>query len=294
MSQSPDPPIDSHKWENSEYRPTPTIIEAARVLYQGHSVESISRSDAANLGSTTNVVSAIIERAKSSSSKAICFITGVPGSGKTLAGLNLASERQRADLGEHAVFLSGNGPLVNVLQEALARSEVEATDGATPKNKALAKAKSFIQIIHHFRDDALVNSAPPVEKVVIFDEAQRAWTLEKARQFMAQKKGIRNFSQSEPEFLLGVMDRQDDWSVIVCLIGGGQEINTGEAGLPEWFRVLGTKFQHWDVYVSDQLAEFEYDHGNALYATVDPAKPKVDRRLHLATSIRSFRSENVS
>ncbi len=293
-SQSSGPPIDPRSWENSEYRPTPTIIEAARVLYQGHSVDTISRSDAANLGSTTDAVSSIIERAKSGSTKAICFVTGVPGSGKTLAGLNLASERLRADLREHAVFLSGNGPLVSVLQEALARSEVESTNGATKKPEALAKAKTFIQIIHYFRDDALVNRAPPVEKVVIFDEAQRAWTLEKTRQFMAQKKGVTNFSQSEPEFLIDIMDRHRDWSVIVCLIGGGQEINTGEAGLPEWFRALGTKFRDWDVYVSDQLTEYEYDQGGALYAAINPTRLKVDRRLHLATSIRSFRSENVS
>jgi hypothetical protein len=286
-------PICPQDWESAEYRPTPTIIEAAQVLYEGHSVAAISRSDASNLTSTTDAVSSVIEYTKAHSRKAICFITGVPGSGKTLAGLNLATQRQRVDQAEHAVFLSGNGPLVRVLREALARSEVSAGK-ADSKSAALSKTKAFIQMIHHFRDDALVTEVPPIEKVVIFDEAQRAWTLAQTRKFMARKKGVANFPMSEPHFLIHVMDRHPDWAVIVCLIGGGQEINTGETGLPEWFRSLGAHFPHWDVYVSDKLTEYEYERDGSLYAMIDPARLSIDPQLHLATSIRSFRSENVS
>jgi hypothetical protein len=285
--------IDPKAWEGAEYCPTPTIIEAAQVLYSGHSVSDISRSDAANLSSTTDAVMSVIERAKQENRKTICFITGVPGSGKTLAGLNIATQRQRANTAEHAVFLSGNGPLVNVLQEALARSNV-SSGGSASKSEALTKTRAFIQLIHHFRDEALLTNGPPVEKVAVFDEAQRAWTLDQTRKFMAQKKGISDFNRSEAEFLLAFMDRHKDWAVLVCLIGGGQEINTGEAGLPEWFRAIGDRFRHWDVFVSDKLAEYEYDQGTALYGTLNGAQLTFLSDLHLATSIRSFRSENVS
>lgn len=286
--------IDPKEWEFSEYRPTPTIVEAAQVLYEGHDVASISRSDAANLSSATDAVFSVIDKAKSTSTKAICFLTGVPGSGKTLAGLNLATQRQLTNENEHAVFLSGNGPLVKVLQEALARSNVKSNSSRISKEAAKSKTKAFIQIIHHFRDEALINSGPPLEKVVIFDEAQRAWTMEHTRKFMAQKKGVSDFKMSEPEFLISVMDRHLDWAVLVCLIGGGQEINTGEAGLPEWFSALSSRFPDWKVYVSDQLAEYEHDDGVSLYDSLDSNRLIIDRKLHLAASIRSFRSEKVS
>jgi len=181
-----------------------------------------------------------------------------------------------------------------VLQEALARYEVDHSDGRIRKAEALRKTKSFIQNIHHFRDDALENDNPPVEKVAVFDEAQRAWDLDQTRNFMARKKGVPDFQKSEPEFLIEIMDRHQDWSVIVCLIGGGQEINTGEAGLPEWFRALGEKFSHWDVYVSDMLTEYEYDRGDAIFDLINPDKLKIVQNLHLSTSIRSFRSDKLA
>jgi broad-specificity NMP kinase len=226
-------PLD---WINASYAPTPTIIEAAQALYKGHNVAEISRNDASaiNLARTSREISKIIEYSKVNRKKSICFITGVPGAGKTLVGLNIANERHNFDKNEHAVFLSGNKPLVNVLQEALARDESKRK-GIT-KAEALAKAKAFIQIIHHFRDDAISTDEAPIEKVAIFDEAQRAWTKEQLEKFMTQKKGKPNFNMSEPEFLIRVMDRHTDWAVIICLIGGGQEINTGEAGLSEWFK----------------------------------------------------------
>ncbi|WP_225969208.1 DNA/RNA helicase domain-containing protein, partial [Treponema pedis] len=144
----------------------------------------------------------IIQNAKSSNSKAICFLTGVPGAGKTLAGLNLANSWHNSDETDHAVFLSGNGPLVDVLREALARNEVSTskTKGEKIKKTAiLSKTKAFIQNIHHFRDDAIESTNPPIEKIVVFDEAQRAWTLEQTSKFMKTKKGKAHFNQSEPE-----------------------------------------------------------------------------------------------
>jgi hypothetical protein len=291
--------IEAEDWELSIYKPTPTIIEAAQALYKGHSVQEISRSDsgAINLSRTATAIAEVIEHSKRSFEKSICFITGVPGAGKTLAGLNIANERHKFDTGEHAVFLSGNGPLVEVLREALARNEVEEranTQSRISKSAALQKAKAFIQNIHHFRDDAWDRSEPPIEKVVVFDEAQRAWTLEQTASFMKQKKGIADFEMSEPEFLISVMDRHQDWAVIICLIGGGQEINRGEAGLPEWFRALKNHFPKWNVYVSDQLTDYEYTLGESIYSQISESRKFVRDDFHLGVSVRSFRSERQS
>lgn len=290
--------FDPVEWMNAPYAPTPTIIEAAQVLYRGHRVSDIARSDAGaiNLDETTGAINDIIEKSKREFRKSICFVTGVPGAGKTLAGLNIANERHHFDESEHAVFLSGNQPLVTVLQEALARDEYDQKrlTQVITKQDALRHAKTFIQMIYHFRDDALSSDNAPVEKVVIFDEAQRAWTKGKLSSFMAQKKGHVNFTMSEPEFLIHVMDRHRDWAVIVCLVGGGQEIHTGEAGLPEWFEALRGRFSHWDVYLSRHITDREYVRertieellGDLFYSFVDD--------LHLSVSLRSFRSELVA
>ena len=282
--------IDAQQWSAGRYRPTPTIVEAAQALYSGHDVEEISRSEAGarNLSDTANYVFEVIDQAKAHAQKSICFITGVPGSGKTLAGLNLATARQRAHSEEHAVFLSGNGPLVEVLREALA---CDAVAQAKRRGKKVSKAaeaqltSAFIQNIHHFRDEALRDSQAPVERVAIFDEAQRAWDVAQASKFMKQKKGVADFNMSEPEFLLSVMDRHHDWSVIVCLVGGGQEINTGEAGIGEWLRALERSFPNWHVHLPDQLKDA---------AAVSLRHEVNSPALHLATSIRSFRAERLS
>jgi len=282
------PPFDPQEWFMGRYRPTPTIVEAAQALYRGHDVEEISRSEAGaeNLTRTADYVTQAIEAAKRDSRKIICFITGVPGSGKTLAGLNVATARQRAHNDEHAVFLSGNGPLVEVLREALALDAVAKAREAgitTSKTEEARRASAFIQNIHHFRDDALVNRTAPIEKVAVFDEAQRAWDTEQTSKFMQQKKGEIRFSKSEPEFLLEVMDRHTDWCAIVCLVGSGQEINTGEAGIEEWLRALQRLFSHWRVHLPQTLV-----HNCAIKDEV------LAPDLHLATSIRSFRAERLS
>lgn len=286
--------LDPETWVNSLYMPTPSIIEAAQALYRNHSVEEISRNDAEaiNLQSTTAAINYIIDDCKRNHRKAICFITGVPGAGKTLAGLNIANERHKFDENEHAVLLSGNQPLVEVLQEALARDESERNH--TKKSESLRKARAFIQIIHHFRDDAISVTKPPLEKVAIFDEAQRAWNESSLVKFMATKKGVPDFRMSEPEFLISIMDRHQDWTVIICLIGGGQEINTGEAGLQEWFVALKGKYPHWNVYISDKLGDSEYIGTSTIKDLVEGLPNTLVEELHLSVSLRSFRSEKVS
>lgn len=291
--------INSIDWENSIYKPTPTIIEAAQALYKGHNVKDISRHDAGaiNLSKTTDCINKIIDTAKKEKRKSICFLTGVPGAGKTLAGLNIANERMKADEDEHAVFLSGNGPLVDVLREALTRDEVitakEKGEQLT-KKKAAIKANAFIQNIHHFRDDNLISKKAPVEKVVVFDEAQRAWAKEQVSSFMKRKKGVDNFDMSEPEYLISVMDRHDDWCVIICLIGGGQEINTGEAGVSEWLSSLKNNYPHWDIHYSNLISTDENYLADIELREWLQKVASEKNELHLSVSVRSFRSEKIS
>ena len=287
--------FDPISWINSIYMPTPTIIEAAQALYLGHNVADISRNDASakNLNQTTEAINKIINDSKKNNRKSICFITGVPGAGKTLAGLNIAIERQKVDENEHAVFLSGNGPLVEVLQEALARDDVKRN--GIKKTEATRKSKEFIQMIHHFRDDALSVKTAPIEKVVIFDEAQRAWDKTNLEKFMKDKKGKVDFKMSEPEFLISILDRHDDWATIICLIGGGQEINKGESeGIMGWLESIREKYSDWDVYISDRIKDEEYSKGVDFDELVREIEVKKEKDLHLAVSLRSFRSENLS
>ncbi len=281
-------------WGNSRYAPTPTIIEAAQALYRNHSVDDISRNDAGaqNLTETTAAISRIIDDCKVNGRKAICFVTGVPGAGKTLAGLNIANSRHQFEANEHAVFLSGNGPLVDVLQAALAK-DCAMREGITVA-EAKRRTKAFVQIIHKFRDEALMTEQPPTEKVVIFDEAQRAWDEANLTEFMRRKKGIADFDQSEPEFLIHIMDRHKDWATIVCLVGGGQEIYTGEAGIEDWFRTLKKDYPDWDVYLSDKMTDSEYIGKSSVDQLLGGRDYTVEPSLHLGVSLRSFRSEKLA
>jgi len=294
------PDVDSTRWQEGRYLPTPTIIEAASALYRGHSVVEISRSDAGatNLTTTTAAIEEIISRAQSRSEKAICFITGVPGAGKTLVGLDVATRHRDKAESHHSVFLSGNGPLVSILREALARDRVrhEASCGRkVKKGNALSEVKAFIQNVHHFRDECLVDAArPPAEHVAIFDEAQRAWNREQTSNFMRRKKNKPDFDQSEPEFLISCLDRHPDWAVVVCLVGGGQEINTGEAGISEWIDSILRSFPHWQLFISSRLNDSEYAAGKAIEEVQRHRNVTFRDELHLAVSMRSFRAENVS
>lgn len=307
-------------WAISRYSPTPTIIEAASALYNNHTVEDISRSDASaeNLTITCEFISSVIERAKREHFKAICFVTGVPGAGKTLVGLNIATQQFEKD--DIAVYLSGNFPLVQVLTEALARDKKHRMAEKGEKisiSTARSEVKTFIQMIHHYRDTCLEGSKivdgrivadeeyflnkknlkksfVPVDHVAIFDEAQRAWTKEALANFMNRKKGYPNFPYSEPEYLISCLDRHDDWAVVVCLVGGGQEINTGEAGISEWIESLNREYKDWHVFISDRLQDAEYASGRSLELLSEHEHVEFEPSLHLAVSMRSFRAENLA
>lgn len=286
-------------WQSGRYLPTPTIIEAATSLYRRHAVHEIARhgAEGKNLSCTSEKVASIIRHARDTRCKSICFVTGVPGAGKTLVGLDVATRFQDAQSELHSVYLSGNGPLVAILTEALARDRIrqERLAGRTVrKGEARQAVKAFIQAVHHFRDEGLKDPAPPPEHVTIFDEAQRAWDQAKTADFMQRKKGHAGFRQSEPDFLISCLDRHRDWAVIVCLVGGGQEINTGEAGIGEWLDVVRTTYPHWQVHLSSQLTDSEYGASAAITALTDRPGVHFDDDLHLAVSMRSFRAEHVS
>lgn len=311
---------DDALWAISRYSPTPTIIEAASALYNNHSVEDLSRSDASaeNLTTTCGFISSVIERAKSEHFKAICFVTGVPGAGKTLVGLNIATQQFEKD--DVAVYLSGNFPLVQVLTEALARDKKRRMAEKGERiaiGTARSEVKTFIQMIHHYRDTCLEGtkvvdghivadeeyflnpknlkkSFVPVDHVAIFDEAQRAWTKDALANFMSRKKGYPNFPYSEPEYLISCLDRHDDWAVVVCLVGGGQEINTGEAGISEWIESFNREYKDWHVFISDRLHDAEYAAGRSLELLSEHKHVEYEPSLHLAVSMRSFRAENLA
>ena len=312
--------IDAMKWINSSYKPTPTIIEAAQSLYAGHDVKEISHkeSDDNDIETTTNCINEIIADSKRTGQKSICFVTGVPGAGKTLVGLNIANARHRFKKGdeEHAVFLSGNEPLVTVLRAALTNDQNEKRkaicencrtihaqkncDGCEynlTKAAIMAETKSFIQMIHWFRDDSLLEGHPaPIDRIAIFDEAQRAWRKEQLSKFMRTKKAQPHFNMSEPECLIEYMNRHNGWATIICLVGGGQEIHDGEAGISEWFNALNRRFTDWKVYYSDRMTDYEYVGDNTvenLLSEMDN-EPEAHSELHLSVSMRSFRSELVS
>jgi DUF2075 family protein len=282
------PSVEPYEWEHSEYRPTPTIIELAQALYAGQDVEEISRSHAGatNLTLTTTAVLGQIEAAKAVDEKVICFVTGVPGAGKTLAGLNVVHNRElhEENLG---VFLSGNGPLVKVLSEALARDYAQRE--SVPRFEARRRVRTFIQNVHHFLDHYFYSEELPADRVVIFDEAQRAWDAAQS-----QRKFNRPFS--EPEMMLQIMNRHDGWAAVIALVGGGQEINRGEAGLSEWGRVLQEQFPHWRVAISPALLTGDHSTASQVLFPDHPAGVRVtsDSYLHLNVSVRAYRAERLS
>ncbi len=291
--------IDVKNYVEGSYSPTPTIIEAAIGLYNSHNVEEITRNDAdaTNLRTTTQYISDTIEYARRNSKKVICFVTGVPGAGKTLVGLKVATDHLDKEKGTTSVFLSGNKPLVDILQEALTRDRVtqeKAKGKKITKKQARESVKAFIQIIHHYRDEYLRDLNAPYDHVAIFDEAQRAWTKEQTVKFMQQKKGIPDFHYSEPEFLISCLDRHDDWAVVICLVGGGQEINTGEAGISGWLAAIENNFRQWETRISPNLFDSEYAAQTAIARLQRTSTVTFNDNLHLSVSMRSYRAEHLS
>ena len=315
----PQPELDAHEWTFSRYRPTPTIIQAASALYMNHSVEDITKheADKAGIDSCTAFILDIIKQSKEKHEKSICFVTGVPGAGKTLVGLNVAIQQEEGDL---AVYLSGNGPLVKVLTEALARDKVrkEKENGRRcTKTEAERQVSRFIQIIHRYRDNMLGKlkvpirdgrieldpekvskaagkSAAEVENVAIFDEAQRMWDMRHLSAWLSRKKGLADFPMSEGEFLIWSLDQHKEWATIVCLVGGGQEINSGEGGIGLWIDALNQQFPSWQIYISNQLTEKEYAEGNVSSLLAENPNVHLRSDLHLAVSQRSYRAETLS
>ena len=319
-------------WLISPYAPTPTIIEAARTLFENHSVEDITRHEADKVSTdrTINYILDVIRQSKEQRKKSICFVTGVPGAGKTLVGLDVAIKQTYKD-GEldkenGAVYLSGNGPLVAVLTEALARdNQKKCTAKGERKNMSDSRREvsEFIQIIHRYRDNMLAKIKNPVENgvveidpekavrleatgygevehVAIFDEAQRSWTHKRIAEYLKRggtygnKLKVPNFPMSEAEFLIWSLDQREDWAVIICLVGGGQEINTGEAGITEWINALNHRFKHWNIFISNKLTDPEYAEGQVNDLLHDNDKVTYTNDLHLAVSLRSFRAETLS
>ena len=286
-------------WSNGRYAPTPTIIEAATSLYNNHSVDEISRKDASarNLSETSEKIEAIIDQSRLKGEKAICFVTGVPGAGKTLVGLNIATKHAKEGAKASSVFLSGNGPLVAILREALTRDRVkrEKNKGIKiKKGQVMSQVKAFIQNVHHYRDEYLLDEKAPYDHIAIFDEAQRAWNLEQTKSFMKTRKNRSDFHVSEPEFLISCLDRHTDWAAIICLVGGGQEINTGEAGISEWIESLNRSYPDWSIYISDRLTDSEYAAGKSLEMLNNHKSVYFSKSLHLSVSLRSFRAERLS
>ncbi len=320
-------------WIISPYTPTPTIIEAARALYENHSVEDITRHEADKVMTDRTIayILEVIKRSKENKEKSICFVTGVPGAGKTLVGLDVAVKQtyQGEDQplqDEGAVYLSGNGPLVAVLNEALAKDNYKkCRDRGEDKKLSDSRREvgKFIQIIHRYRDNMLAKIKNPVENgileidpekavklqntgygevehVAIFDEAQRSWTHKRLADYLKRggtygnKLKVPNFPVSEASFLIWSLDQREDWATIVCLVGGGQEINTGEAGISEWIKSLNEDFPHWKVYISPQLTEPEYAEGKVNELLKDNKNVTFSNDLHLAVSLRSYRAEKLS
>ena len=333
INKYPNEPLINENWIISPYAPTPTIIEAARSLYENHSVEDITRHEADKVSTdrTIKFILDVIKNSKDNNEKSICFVTGVPGAGKTLVGLDVAIKQtyQGNDepvKDEEAVYLSGNGPLVAVLTEALARDNVaKCKERKEKKNKSDAQreVKKSIQMIHNYRDAMLAKIVNPVvndtleidptkaveindqgysevEHVAIFDEAQRSWTHKRLADYLKRggtygnKLKVPNFPMSEASFLIWSLDQRKDWATIVCLVGGGQEINTGEAGISDWIEAINTNFSHWKVYISPKLTDKEYAEGKVNEILKDNDRVIYSNDLHLSVSLRSFRAEKLS
>jgi len=320
-------------WIISPYAPTPTIIEAAKTLYENHTVEDITRHEADDVSTdrTISYVLDVIQHSKAQQKKSICFVTGVPGAGKTLVGLDVAIKqtyqgKKEPVKDEGAVYLSGNGPLVAVLTEALAQDNYRKCRDQGEKKKITDSRREVaksIQMIHRYRDNMLAKIKNPVENgvleidpekavkmekagfgevehVAIFDEAQRSWTHKRLADYLKRggtygnKLKVPNFPLSEAAFLIWSLDQREDWATIVCLVGGGQEINTGEAGIFEWIKALNDVFPHWDVYISPKLTEAEYAEGKVNELLEGNPNVTYSEDLHLGVSLRSFRAEKLS
>lgn len=282
-------PIDPATWLASPYRPTLTIIEAAERLYGNHSVREISHNYAENLDKTTDMLAEVILDAKQHQKRVICFVTGVPGAGKTLTGLNVVHDPAiRSKQGPSGIFLSGNGPLVKIVREALVVNQQRA---GRRRKEAEHEVSTFIQNVHQFLRYHRENpTAVPHEHVVVFDEAQRAWNREQMR----RKQGV---DRSESAELLEVMERPPDWAVVIALVGGGQEIFLGEAGLEAWGNAVLETRGRWTVVASPEVIQGgESVAGHRLFESIPPGDVDIHHEVlaHLSVSVRSHRAQQIT
>lgn len=281
--------IDFNKWFYSPYNPTPTIIAAAVEAYTSHNISEIARSEAgqSNIDACEKEINKIIDYAKNHNRKCVCFITGVPGAGKTLVGLNVVAKNLGKDRNNLSVYLSGNGPLVKVLRAALKKSAKDMHIIGKDTDEAV---NALIQGSYGFKKDNAQKPTPTVEHIIVFDEAQRVWDADK----MKSKHKEEYMALSEPSLLFRIMDRHNDWAVMICLVGLGQDIHDGEVGINEWFRCGIEEYTDWEMYYSKGMFSQIEDR------SID--KDKIEKcprchesgALHLKTSIRSFRADRQS
>ena len=279
--------IDFEKWFNSPYYPTPTIVAAAVEAYSTHNLSEIARSEAGqdNIDKCESRINSVIDYARSNRKKCVCFVTGVPGAGKTLVGLDVVAKNLDKGKESLSVYLSGNGPLVEVLREALVRS-VKAKKQYNKETKAAIE--TLIQSSFAFKKDNSSHSLPTPENILIFDEAQRVWNKE---QMTRKHNKNPEMSVSEPHLLFSIMDRHKDWAVMICLVGLGQDIYDGEVGINEWFRCGINDFTEWEMFYSPEIFSQVEDKNIDRDMIIQCERCHEMQELHLNTSIRSFRAE---
>ncbi len=274
-------PLDPAAWLEAPYRPVPNIIDAACLLYARHNVADIraARTDAANLRATTDAILAEIAAARAAHERVILFVTGIPGAGKTLCGLNTVFGTADTARG---TYLTGNPTLVHVLREALTRDAIQFGAKRTDADRRM---RSAIQRLPDFRNEYVTHpDHTPPEQIVIIDEAQRCWST--AHAIAKTRDKPTRLTASEPAHLLEAMSRHPGFAAMVCLVGGGQEIHDGEGGLAEWGHALRHTPKPWRVHAAPDIL-----------AATDPRQrlgplPSLSAlpALHLNISIRQIRS----
>ena len=278
----PTSPRDPAAWAEAAYRPVPGLLDAACLLHARHDVGELADAGAsvAALAGTDAAMRDAVAHARATERRVALFVTGAPGAGKTLCGLAAAFTRG----GPPSAYLTGNPTLVHVLREALAR---DAARRGGQLRAARQRVEGVIQALPRFRDHHVADGRAPAEQVVVVDEAQRCWSRAHA---IAKTRTARvQLADSEPGHLLDIMARHDGWAVLVCLVGGGQEIHAGEGGLAAWGEALAAR-PGWEVRAAPEAWE-----------AVDPRQrlpPLPGRRLvpglHLGAPVRSLRAPHTA
>lgn len=303
------------QWIDSSYKPSPNVIEAAEEIYKNNGVKAIGTTDAdhLNISVTETKLIKLIDEARQKHEKYICFVTGVPGAGKTLVGLDIAGSFRGFDGSDRAVYLSGNGPLVDVIQESLARDahsrKITKNGRQITLTEARSDVKAFIDMIYNYRTEALLGQTPD-ENIVIFDEAQRAWDKDGIKRFLYKHSTLTSrhnpsasktytaseidaFSMSEPGLLISSMDKNKDWAVIICLVGLGQDIYKNEAEIGEWFQSVMNQFTNWKMFFSPELFNTSSEKGLDKKAIVSWPNSHQTPELHLSVSLRSPKAKHI-